>query len=351
MKKISFILVLICFLSLHAQTKVKNVSFFSGLESKELIGYGLVVGLDGTGDGSSSQMTVQSIKNMLERFGVNVPMNKIRPNNVAAVMVTGTLPPFAKVGSFFDVNISSIADAKSLEGGTLLLSPLKSTEGKHYAVAQGPVSIGGFNSGTSTSRIRKNYTNVGRIPNGAKVKQEVFSQIIYNGSLLLNIQEPDFTTTQKISDAINDEFNMDISYPDDPSTISISVPDSILTQRKLVNFISRIENLEIIPERKAKVVLNERTGTIVAGGNVTISEVAISHGNLMIEVSPATGETGVPENLSATTEEARVLVVEATTVQELARSLNQIKVTPRDLISIFQSLKVSGALQAELVII
>jgi len=334
---------------LFAQTRIKDISFFSGLESRELMGYGLVVGLDGTGDGSSSQMTVQSIKNMLERFGINIPMNKIRPNNVAAVMVTGTLPAFAKIGAKFDVNVSSIGDAKSLEGGTLLFTPLSATDGNHYAMAQGQVSIGGFNSTEKGSKTRKNYANVAKITDGAVIEKELFSQILNNGELVLNLYNSDFTSAQRISEAINKEYQMKLSSAEDAISVSIIVPDSIIVRRNLVGFISKIENLEIIPEQKAKVVINERTGTIVAGGNVRISEVAISHANLTIEI--IAWKTDVNRQPVSSTEDGKVMVISATTVQELARSLNSIKVTPRDLVAIFQSLKVAGALQAELSII
>ncbi len=360
MKKTVLLALLLSVALMQAQVRLKDIAGFSGLESKQLIGYGLVIGLDGTGDGSSSQMTIQSIKNMMERFGLTIAQNKIRPNNVAAVIVTATLPAFAKSGSTFDVTVSSVGDAKSLEGGTLLMTPLLGIDEELYAMAQGSVSIGGFNSSAAGTKLRKNFALVGRIPGGAVVEKEVFSQMLYNGELLVNLHNPDFTTAQRVATAINEYFEYRLAAPEDASSVQIVVPDSVLVQKKLIGFISSIENLEVVPEQRARVVINERTGTIVAGGNVELSEVAVAHGNLMIKIntysqSQSVGfgmveETTEYANVAAINEPARVMVLESSTVQELARALNSIKVTPRDLISIFQSLKAAGALQAELVI-
>ncbi len=360
MKRAVFLALLLSVVLMHAQVRLKDIAGFSGLESKQLIGYGLVVGLDGTGDGSSSQMTIQSIKNMMERFGLTIAENKIRPNNVAAVIVTATLPAFSKSGSRFDVTVSSVGDAKSLEGGTLLMTPLLGIDEELYAMAQGAISIGGFNSSTAGAKVRKNFALVGRIPDGAVVEKEVYSQMLYNGELLINLQNPDFTTAQRVAEAINAHFEYRLAAPEDASSVQIVVPDSVLVQKKLIGFISTIENLEVVPEQKARVVINERTGTIVAGGNVELSEVAVAHGNLMIKINTYTEtesvgwgmaeQTSEYGTISAINEPARVMVLESSTVQELARALNSIKVTPRDLISIFQSLKAAGALQAELVI-
>ena len=350
---------MLAFVTLNAQVQLKDLSYFSGLESQDLIGYGLVIGLDGTGDGSSSQMTIQSIKNMMERFGVSVPMNKIRPNNVAAVMVTAVLPPFSKLGSNFDVVVSSVGDAKSLEGGVLLMTPLMGNDQQQYAVAQGPVSIGGFNAEGKNARIRRNYTNVGRVPNGATVKKEIFSQILYNGELLLNLKKADFTTAERVAVAINTYFESKLAAAEDGMSIQVLVPDSILVKKNLVGFVSTIENLEIIPQQKSRIVINERTGTIVAGGNVQISKIAISHGNLTIKISeldetaiiaPVVFTSTSTSETSVNVEQSRMMVLESSSVQELAKALNTIKVTPRDMISIFQSIKEAGALHAELVI-
>ncbi|PID28172.1 MAG: flagellar biosynthesis protein FlgA [Candidatus Cloacimonadota bacterium] len=358
--KVKFILLIFALpFIISAQVRIKDIAEINGLETKQLIGYGLVVGLDGTGDGSSSQMTAQSIKNMMERFGVTIPINKIRPNNIASVMVTANLEPFVKKGNNIDVTVSSIGDAKSLEGGTLLLTPLISVSGKQYASAQGPVSIGGFNSSGKLNKIRKNYTNVGRVPNGAVVEREISSGFIQDGQLILDLYESDFTVASRILDAINIKFGKRLAYSEDAGSIKINVPEKIKADNLLVDFVSQVENLTVKPEAKAKVVINERTGTIVAGGNVTVSEVAVSHGNLTIEISARENnlELGgleykeTEEFVEAKSDPARVLVLEAATVAELAGALNSIKVTSRDLISIFQSLKVAGALQAELIIL
>ncbi len=359
MKRLSllaaFILVI---LSLSAQSRLKDISAFSGIETKELIGYGLVVGLQGTGDGSSSQMTIQSIMNMLEHFGISVPLNKIRPNNVAAVMITTTMPPFMKTGSRFDVNVSSIGDAKSLEGGVLLMTPLIGQDNKKYALAQGPISFGGFNEEIKNTKMRKNYTNVGRIPNGATLETEVPNTLLKNGELNLVLNQADFTTAQKIVSSINSVYRGRIASADDARSISITVPDSVIVRNNLIGFISTVENIRITPEQPAKVVINERTGTIVAGGNIRINEVAIAHGNLVIQVatevqSVNVGPVGVENSQSKISikEDSRVVTMKTATVEELARALNSIKVSPRDMISIFQSIKEAGALQAELKIL
>ncbi|MEA1972370.1 MAG: flagellar basal body P-ring protein FlgI [Candidatus Cloacimonadota bacterium] len=356
-KRIGIFVILNIYLLLVAGVRIKDVCYFNGLETKQLIGHGLVIGLDGTGDGSSSQMTVQAIKNMMERFGITIPMNKIRPKNVASVIVTAQLPPYAKLGNKIDLTVSSVGDAKSLEGGTLLMTQLIGGNGEIYADGQGPISIGGFNSTISKSKTRKNFTNVGRIPGGAIVRKEELSQILYNGELLLNLQNPDFTFSQIISEAINAKMDMKLSIPEDATSIKITVPERMVDEY-LIEFISIIEGIEVQPVINARVVINERTGTIVAGGNVTISEVAVSHGNLIIKIKSVKMEAGIGDASAEVTyseedikeEPARVMVMKSSTVQELAMALNSIKVTPRDLISIFQSLKVAGALQAELII-
>jgi len=366
-KRLILLPVLMSLCVLHAQVRLKDIASFSGLEARPVIGYGLVVGLDGTGDGSSSQMTIQSIKNMMERFGLTVPQNRIKPNNVASVMVTATLPAFAKAGGHFDVTVSSLGDAKSLEGGTLLMTPLMD-DGQHLlAMAQGAVSIGGFNVEGGGSRVRQNYTLVGRVPDGGVVENEVYSQMLFNGELMLNLRNPDFTTSQRVATAINEYFSVRLAAAEDGMSVHIVVPDSVLNNRNLIGFISQIENLQVVPEQAARVVINERTGTIVAGGDVQISQVAVSHGNLTIKVAQQTQTTSAgvvsPEGaglvtqtttgteVNATEEKAGVAVMQTATVQELARALNSIQTTPRDLIAIFQSLKAAGALQAELVIL
>jgi flagellar P-ring protein precursor FlgI len=359
MKRIALLFLLMTGVLLSAQVRLKDVTHLRGEEDLSLIGYGLVVGLDGSGDGSSSQVTVQSIKNMLERFGISVPMNKIRPNNVAAVMVTATVPAFTKSGSRFDVTVASVGDAKSLEGGNLLMTPLLDEEHNKYAVAQGEVSVGGFTAGSKQASVKSNYTLVGRIPNGAMLEREVVGQVVRDGDLLINLENSDYTTAQRVADAINTEFDLRLASPLDPTTVQVIVPDSVSATNRLVAFISRIENLSVTPEQKARVVINERTGTIVAGGNVRITAVAVSHGSLTIKVNSETesqwagpfGQSQSSSDVAVMPESGQVMVLRASTVEELVQALNAIKVTPRDLISIFQALKSAGALQAELVVL
>ncbi|MCD4651601.1 MAG: flagellar basal body P-ring protein FlgI, partial [Candidatus Cloacimonetes bacterium] len=279
MRKTILTIMIVSLSLLSAQVRIKDISGFSGMVSRNVIGYGLVIGLSGTGDGTSSQMTTQSIKNMVERFGISVPMNKIRPNNVAAVMVTSTIPPFTKLGSTFDVSVSSLGDAKSLQGGTLIMTPLIGADKEQYATAQGAVSIGGFSVSGKKSSISKNFSTTGRIPGGGCVEREVFSQLVYNGELLINLHNPDFTTARRIATAINELFNLRLASAEDGVSVQVIVPDSVLAGKGLIPFVSSIENIQVIPQQKAKVVINERTGTIVAGGHVTISEVAVTHGS------------------------------------------------------------------------
>lgn len=356
MKKTIIVVILsVTWMMLFSQTRLKDISAFAGVESTELIGYGLVVGLQGSGDGAGSQMTIQSIVNMLEHFGLSVPKDRIRANNVAAVMVTSQMPPFSKIGSRFDVNVSSIGDAKSLEGGVLLMTPMIGLDNKRYALAQGPVSFGGFNEEVKGSKIRKNYTNVGRIPNGAVTELVVPFKMVNNGEISLSLKNADFTTAQRIVNAVNGAYRSRLAKAEDSRTVSITVPDSVLVRNNIVGFLSNIENLMVMPEQSAKVVINERTGTIVAGGNIKISKVAIAHGNLVIQINTSeesiTAGAVTIENTQTQVqakETNRVMVMESATVEDLAKALNSIKVTPRDMISIFQSIKEAGALQAEL---
>jgi flagellar P-ring protein precursor FlgI len=351
------IILLIVVVALAAQTRVKDISKVGGMDSRQLIGYGIVTGLKGTGDTPASQVTTQSINNLLEHFGLTVPENRIRPNNSAAVMITAEMPPFAAAGTTFDIVISSIGDARSLEGGILLLSPLIGQDNRQYATAQGSVSIGGSNEDTkgTNGRVRTNYTNSGRIPNGASVILENPNVFINNGVLKVLLNQADFTTAERVATAINGIYDMRIATPDNASSISVAVPDNVIMNNNLITFISTLENLVVVPEQTARVVINERTGTIVAGADVRITAVSIAHGNLIVKVVP-------PLNLGPYSlemlldkppagEALRIFNLESATVGELALALNSIRVTPRDLISIFQAIKAAGALQAELKIL
>ncbi len=364
MRKLIFLILL--FQSLSFGTRIKDIAYVKGVSGYQLIGYGLVVGLNGTGDTRRVSFTVQSVVSMLKKFGITVTDENLRMRNVAAVMVTALVPPFAKEGTSFDVVVSSIGDATSLHGGNLLMTPLVGPDGVVYAVAQGPVSVGGFDVRTAFgTEYRRNVTTTGRVPNGAIVEKSIPVNISSNSNEKIEIvlRQPDFTTAKRIADAINSEFNSNIAFAVDASEIIVKVPDEFKSNEKVVDFISKIESIEVKPDAIAKVVINERTGTIVVGENVTISPVAISHGAIHIEIQsvpvisqPAPfsrGQTVVTQLTTINVYQDTTVVTAiqgAATVQDIAKALNALKVLPRDIIAIFQALKESGALKAELII-
>ena len=340
--------------------RVKEIATFEGIRTNHLIGYGLVVGLDGTGDKSGTEFTVQSLVNMLNRFGIKVDPDKVKVKNVAAVVVTADLPPLVKPGSKIDVVVSSIGDAKSLQGGTLLFTPLRGADGQIYAVAQGPVSVGGFLAGGDGATVQKNHLTVGRIPNGGLVERSVPVGLRDKVSLIL--REPDFTTMARIKERINSTFGMEIARPIDGMKMEIVIPEGY--RDRVVEFLSRIEGLDVPVDVRSKVVINERTGTIVMGEHVRVSTVAVSHGNLSVEIrrsaevsqppplSPGATVVVPQEEIAVKEEEARLLMVEeGVTIGDLVRALNTLGVTPRDLIAILQAIKAAGALQADLELI
>lgn len=344
--------------------RVKDIAGIKGARPNQLIGYGLVVGLNSSGDDDKTEFTFQSLANMLQRMGIVVDKKKVDLDNVAGVMVTATLPPFSKVGTRIDVVVSSMGNAKDLQGGTLLLTPLNAPDGNVYAVAQGPVSTGGFSAGGAAGGgVQKNHPTVGYIPSGAIIEQDVPNHLLDSQSITLNLNSPDFTTCVRLSRVINEGLGEGLAQPRDAGTVALGIP--LAFQNRLVEFISVVENMEIAPDTVAKVVLNERTGTVIMGDNVRISTVAVSHGNLTIMVKETyqvsqplpfseRGRTVVtPESeVMANEESASLMVVpEGVNLRDVVRGLNAIGVSPRDLISIFQAIKASGALQAELVII
>jgi flagellar P-ring protein precursor FlgI len=360
-----FLLVfLVCTTSTLAQVRIKDVSTIKTADELPLIGYGLVVGLDGTGDGKGTIFTVQSLVNMMQRMGISVPPEKVKVKNIAAVMVTAKISPLLKKGNGIDVTISSLGDASSLQGGTLLLTPLFSPDGTEYARAQGPVSIGGFNvSVEEGSKIISNYTLVGRIPNGAIIEKEFETVHPDLKTVTLSLANPDFTTAFRMSEAINQKVGK-VASPIDEGTVLVNVPEDKQLSTNYVGFISQIEGITFEPDEIAKIVINEKTGTIVAGGNVTIAPVALAHGNLNIEIKakpvisqPAPfskGETVLTREseISVDAEKARVVVwKETANISDVASALNAIGATPRDIIAIFQALKQAGALRAELIIL
>jgi flagellar P-ring protein FlgI len=362
MKKIISVL-LICFsLSINAQ-RIKDVSFFKGNSSEQLIGYGLVVGLAGTGDSYRSSFTVQSVISMLKRFGITVPDVNLRTKNVAAVMVTSRIANYLKSGADFDVSVSSMGDATSLMGGTLLMTPLSGKDGNVYGLCQGPISVGGFDVNTSTGgRVARNHSLSGRIPNGGILEKELPVSQVNTQEVDLVLKNPDYTTANNIVTAINQKIGGNSASAIDASEIKIQVPTD--KQTKLPEFLAELESIQVQTDAVAKVVLNEKTGTIVAGSNVKILPVTITHGSLKINIKSypmisqpgpfSQGTTTTFNNLVPNVEQDNSNIVSiqgASNVQEVAAALNSLKVSPRDIIAIFQAIKEAGALNAELVII
>jgi flagellar P-ring protein FlgI len=345
-------------------TRIKDIAYVKGVHTQQLIGYGLVVGLNGTGDTYRSTFTLQSVTSMLKRFGITVAQENLRLRNVAAVMVTASVSGYAKEGTSADVVVSSLGDATSLQGGTLLMTPISGIDGEVIAMAQGPISVGGMSVRAGGNEVRRNHTAAGRVPGGAVMEKSLRASIPIDSSVSIILSNADFTTAVRIAEAINGKFSTAFAHADDASSVRLSVPQDFRSSGKLVEFISGVELLEINPDVTAKVVINERTGTIVIGGNVTILPVAISHGglNIDIEATPVISQPGafsqgqtVATNLmsiSANEDTSAVVALNgAATVQDVAKALNTLKVAPRDIIAIFQALKEAAALKAELVII
>lgn len=336
--------------SLAQAGKLKDLASVKGVRNNQLVGYGLVVGLDGTGDGSKTPFTTQALKNMLESMGVHVNKEDLKVKNVAGVLVTSSLPPFAKIGQTIDVTLSSLGDAKSLQGGTLIATPLKGLDKNIYALAQGPISIGGFEvqGTTNGSFIQKNHITVAKIPNGASVEREVPVHINSKDTLTLSLHTPDFTTVNSMVNKINTSLGGEYALARDGATADISVPEQY--KNNTIGLLAKIENLEIEQSLRAKVIMDERTGTVVMGANVQIGELAVAHGNLSLEISAANAGSG-PTLQAKEGKEKLIHLKEGVTLNEVVRALNALGTTPRDLISIFQSIQASGALQAELEII
>ncbi len=363
MKKVTLALIifLITFSNSNAQ-RIKDLAYFRGISSEQLIGYGLVVGLAGTGDSHRSSFTIQSITSMLKRFGITVPETNLRTRNVAAVMITAKVNNLYKSGTEFDVVVSSMGDATSLMGATLLMTPLSGVDGSVYGIAQGPISIGGFDINTeSGGRVAKNHALSGRIPGGGKLEVEIPGGEISQSELSLLLREPDFTTLNNIASAINQQFGDGTAESQGASEIRLVVPNDVTD---FTSFISQLESIEVQKDVVAKVVLNERTGTVVTGSNVRISPVTISHGSLNISIqsyplvsqpnSFSNGETVLFNNLvpKANQDNGNAVTIDgASNVQEVAAALNSLNVSPRDIIAVFQALKEAGALTAELIII
>lgn len=342
--------------------RLKDLAKVKGVRNNQLIGYGLVVGLDGTGD--KAPFTNQTFRNMMNQFGITLP-DGVNPNlqNVAAVTVSATLPPFAKSGQELDITVSSIGNADSLRGGTLLMTPLKGADGQVYAMAQGSLVVGGFGAqGQDGSRITVNVPSVGRIPNGATIEREVESPFTRGDTITFNLMRADFTTARRVVEAINDTLGPDMAYAHDATAISVRAPRDP-SQR--VSFLSILENIEVEPaEEAARVVINSRTGTIVVGQNVRVSPAAVTHGNLTVTIQEnpevvqpnpfAQGDTALQQNtqIAVTEDPARMFQFgPATTLNDIVQAVNQVGAAPGDVMAVLEALKTAGALRAELIVI
>ena len=369
MKKfISLLTILTCLLTFtgtvfadSATSRIKDIAKVQGVRSNQLTGYGIVVGLNGTGDSNKMTQTMQSIGNMLRNYGVVIDINGLKPKNIASVIVTATLPPFVRDGDTIDVTVSSIGDAKSIQGGTLLQTPLQAGNGNIYAVAQGAVSTGGFTAGQGGNGATKNFPTVGLCPNGAIVERSVEDDLGNMSSISLSLRNPDFTTATRIERTINRQYGS-IARAANPGRVDITVPG--YQRNNVVSFIAGIEDLYVTPDGIAKVVVNERTGTIVMGGNVAVDSIAITQGGLNIKVQRSEdvsqpnpmsmGTTMVTrnDNVEVSEDTANSIVLASTAnVNDIVGALNAVGATPRDIISILQSIKAAGALHADLEII
>jgi flagellar P-ring protein precursor FlgI len=341
--------------------RIKDLGYINGVRPNQLIGYGLVVGLDNTGDRTNTIFTNQSLTNMLEKMGIRVDPKTIKVNNVAAVVVTADLPPFARIGNKIDVLVSSIGDARSLQGGALLFAPLRGADGEVYALAQGPVILGGYVASGQAAQVQKNHVTGGRVVNGATIERELNYQAVNTDSVVVSLRSPDFTTVKRVSDRVNEMFIGSASAKD-AATVTISIP--LEYKANPVAFISTIENLDITPGTFSKIVVNERTGTVVIGENVKIQTVAVSHGNISIQVKEqaavsqplpfSQGQTVVTPGTKMRVEEekGKFFVMESgVTIRDLVTALNALGVSARDVISILQAVKAAGALHAELEVI
>lgn len=347
--------------------RIKDIASLKGVRTNQLIGYGLVTGLAGTGDDLKKVLfTRQALYNMLVRQGITVnpeEFDKIKVNNVAGVMVTASLPAFAKPGSSIDVQVSSIGDAKSLAGGNLLLTPLKAADGKVYAVSQGPLTIGAFSFGGKAAKAQKNHPTVGRISDGAIIERKPPGTFAKDNALAYTLRTSDFTTASNMSNAINQKYGPETAFPIDSATVKVTIPDNFVDNK--VQFVASIENMRIETDTNARVVVNERTGTIVMGQDVRLSTVAVSHGNLSLIIKETTdvsqpnplamrGQTiAAPETtVDIIEDDGQLMVVEeGVSIGAVADALNAIGATPRDLIAIFQAIKVAGAMHGELIVL
>lgn len=345
-----------------AEVKIKDLVDVEGVRGNDLVGYGLVIGLDGSGDTiRNSPYTEEALSNLLERLGVNIQGSDFRPNNVAAVLVTATLPPFSRSGSRIDVNVSSIGDAKSLSGGTLVMTPLNAADGEVYGVAQGSVLISGFEAEGDAASIKQGVPTAGTIPNGARIEREVNFEFGKMKSIRLALRSPDFTTAERIETAINTAMGSKIAELLDSGTVELNLSSVSQSPARLI---SKIENIDLVPAQKARVVIDQRSGTIVLGQNVKVSSVAIAQGNLSIKIAEAPvvsqpnpfggGQSIILPRTNVEVQDGEpgniALVESNVTLPDLVAGLNALGVSPREMIDILKTMKTAGALHAELVL-
>lgn len=348
-------------LSASAATRLKDLGDIDGVRKNQLIGYGLVVGLNGTGDGSGTTFTGRSTANFLQRLGVAVSSSEMTLKNVAAVIVTAELLPFSKSGQRLDILVSSLGDAKSLHGGTLLMTPLKAPNGEIYAVAQGPISIGGYTASAKGATTTKNHPTTGRIPGGAVLERDSPLPEFSGGFLDFVLRVPDYTTASRVAEVVNGRFGEGVAAPLDGGCVRIAIPE--LAPGRLVEYFSIIEALTVEPDSAAKVIIDEKTGTVVMGKDVRVNPVALSHGSLTIKVTPYTDVSQPPPlsggktvatqkaDVEVSEKEAKIYMIErGESLSSLVDALNALGVSPRELVTIFQALKTAGALEAELVL-
>lgn len=360
---LAFLLCILPQVLLAGQIQLKDLVEFDGVRGNDLVGYGLVVGLNGTGDGiRNAPFTEEIMSNILERLGVNVTGEQFRPKNVAAVLVTATLPPFARSGSQIDVSVAAIGDAKSLLGGTLIMTPLKAADGDIYAVAQGQIIAGGASAEGDAASVIQGVPTSGSIPSGGRIEREISFELNSLNTIRLALRSPDFTTAGRIEKVINGEFGKRVAVMQDAGTVALSVQAA--NMRSAAHLIGRIENLAVEPEQRARVVVDQRSGTIVMGQDVRISRVAVSQGNLTLRIQEAPivvqpnpfaqGETVVvPRSEASITEEPGLQMAEVdegSTLSEVVAGLNALGVSPRDMIDILKSINAAGALHADFIV-
>ncbi|GAB4263488.1 MAG: flagellar basal body P-ring protein FlgI [Deferrisomatales bacterium] len=364
--RVALLLALLVPPGLARAARVKDIAHVDGVRDNQLIGYGLVVGLNGTGDDTGTEFTARTAANLLERFGISVSADEIDFQNLAAVMVTADLPPFARAGQRIDVTISSLGDAKSLQGGVLLLTPLRAPNGQVYAVAQGAVTLGGYGAGAKGASVQVNHPTVGRIPGGATLERDAPMLELTDGHLDLVLHRADFTTAARTARAVDAAFGPGTAQALDAGRVRVRLPEEEGTDP--VAFLSALENVTVQPDVVAKVVVDEKTGTVVLGEEVRVRPVAISHGALTVQITPYL-EVSQPEptfgvgprgrtvardraEVAVAEEEGHVFLLDqGESLASLVRALNALAVSPRDLVAIFRTLKAAGALDAELEIL